>query len=229
MAINKDRVVRIINGRAEPANQVLPPLMPGYDKDYKGYAFDPAKAKELLAEAGLKDGFYDDALHLQYRSAAAHRPGDPAGSGRHRRQGGDQGARQPERDRRRRHQGRGADDLVGRHGLDRRLPGSFRLLRTDPRLRQRRARRLELVVVLQSRTWKRALRPPTPCRCRPRQKERTETWSKIFTEIQEKDAPWIPVFNERRVVAKSKRMGGPDEIYIDPTRVIDYEAIFVKP
>lgn len=36
------------------------------------------------------------------------------------------------------------------------------------------------------------------------------------------------MFNERRVVAKSKRMGGPDEIYIDPTRVIDYEAIFVK-
>ena len=33
---------------------------------------------------------------------------------------------------------------------------------------------------------------------------------------------------ERRVVAKSKRMGGPDEIYIDPTRVIDYEAIYVN-
>ncbi len=36
-----------------PANQALPPSMPGYDKDYKGYAYDPAKAKELLAEAGL--------------------------------------------------------------------------------------------------------------------------------------------------------------------------------
>ncbi len=58
--------------------------------------------------------------------------------------------------------------------------------------------------------------------------ERAETWKKIFTEIQEKDAPWIPVFNERRVVAKSKRMGGPDEIYIDPTRVIDYEAVYIN-
>ena len=57
MAINKDRIVRIINGRATPATQVLPPLLPGYDKDYKGYPYDVAKAKDLLAEAGLKDGF----------------------------------------------------------------------------------------------------------------------------------------------------------------------------
>jgi len=57
MAINKDRIVRIINGRAVPANQPLPPLMPGYAEDYAGYAFDPAAAKALLAEAGLADGF----------------------------------------------------------------------------------------------------------------------------------------------------------------------------
>jgi peptide/nickel transport system substrate-binding protein len=57
MAINKDRLVKILNSRAVPANQVLPPLMPGYDKDYKGYAYDPDKAKALLAEAGLTAGF----------------------------------------------------------------------------------------------------------------------------------------------------------------------------
>ena len=39
----------------------------------------------------------------------------------------------------------------------------------------------------------------------------------------------MPVLNERRVVAKSKRMGGADQVYIDPTRVIDYEAIYIKP
>ena len=57
MAVNKDRIIRIINGRAVPANQPLPPLMPGYDKDYEGFKFDPDAAKALLAEAGLADGF----------------------------------------------------------------------------------------------------------------------------------------------------------------------------
>ena len=55
-AINKDRIIRIINGRAVPANQPLPPAMPGYDEAYEGYAFDPEKAKALLAEAGFADG-----------------------------------------------------------------------------------------------------------------------------------------------------------------------------
>jgi peptide/nickel transport system substrate-binding protein/oligopeptide transport system substrate-binding protein len=57
MAINKKRIVQMINNRAIPANQPLPPSMPGYDKDFEGYPHDPAKAKELLAEAGFPDGF----------------------------------------------------------------------------------------------------------------------------------------------------------------------------
>jgi ABC-type transport system substrate-binding protein len=57
MAINKDRIVQIINGRAVPANQALPPAMPAYDKAETGYAYDPDRAKALLAEAGLADGF----------------------------------------------------------------------------------------------------------------------------------------------------------------------------
>jgi len=57
MAIDKQRIIRIINNRAVPAVQVLPPLMPGYDKEYKGYVFDVAQAKKLLAEAGYPNGF----------------------------------------------------------------------------------------------------------------------------------------------------------------------------
>lgn len=57
MAINKERITQLINGRGVPANQVLPPSMPGYDPSYEGYAYDPEAAKALLAEAGLADGF----------------------------------------------------------------------------------------------------------------------------------------------------------------------------
>ena len=45
MAINKDRIVRLINNRGVPATQALPPAMPGYNPDNKGYGYDPAGAK----------------------------------------------------------------------------------------------------------------------------------------------------------------------------------------
>lgn len=56
-AIDKARIVQLLNGRATVANQILPPLMPGYDASYTGYEYDPEKAKALLAEAGFADGF----------------------------------------------------------------------------------------------------------------------------------------------------------------------------
>ena len=148
-AINKERIVRIINGRAVPANQPLPPAMPAYDEAYEGYAYDPEKAKALACRGRIRGWHRDRALRHEHRSQPADRPGDPAGSGgdRHHRGAEDLGPGQCDCGRRRGE--RGTDDLVRRHGLDRRFPGSLQFLRPDPRLRRRRARRLELGLVLQ--------------------------------------------------------------------------------
>jgi oligopeptide transport system substrate-binding protein len=56
-AVSKEALIRTFNGRGLPATQVLPPGMPGYQPSLKGYPYDPAKAKALLAKAGYKNGF----------------------------------------------------------------------------------------------------------------------------------------------------------------------------
>ncbi len=57
MAINKERIIKLLNGRGQPAVGILPPLMPGYDPNIRGYEYNPEEAKKLLAEAGYPDGF----------------------------------------------------------------------------------------------------------------------------------------------------------------------------
>jgi ABC-type transport system substrate-binding protein len=57
MAINKQRLVQVLNNRGTVTGQVLPPAMAGFDPKYQGYPYDPEKAKALLKEAGHGDGF----------------------------------------------------------------------------------------------------------------------------------------------------------------------------
>ncbi len=47
----------VFEGTAEAAKGPYPPNTWSYAKDLPGYAHDPAKARALLAKAGLKDGF----------------------------------------------------------------------------------------------------------------------------------------------------------------------------
>ena len=56
-AINRDKLVKLLGGQAEPLYQVYPKPMPGYVEGKKYYGYDPAKAKALLAEAGYPNGF----------------------------------------------------------------------------------------------------------------------------------------------------------------------------
>ena len=60
-AVNKQAIVdAFFEGRAEVAKNPMPPVISGYNDDVAGYEYNPEKAKELLAAAGLPDGFEMD-------------------------------------------------------------------------------------------------------------------------------------------------------------------------
>jgi len=226
MAINKERVTRILNGRATPANQPLPPLMPGYDKSFTGYAYDVAKAKALLAEAGFPDGFetvlYSTNTDPQPRIAQAIQQ-DLAAIG----------VKAEIR-------ALAQANVISAGGTEGEAPmiwsGGMAWIADFPDPSNFYGPILGCAGAVQGGwnwSWycnadldKRAVAADSmsdPAKSA----ERTAAWGKVFTDIMV-DAPWVPVINERRVVAKSLRMGGADNIYIDPTRVINYDAIFVK-
>ncbi|MEU3186752.1 ABC transporter substrate-binding protein [Streptomyces sp. NPDC006923] len=57
-AINREAIAdTLLHGTADPAYQAAPRATLAYDKAGDTYAYDPAKAKRLLAEAGYADGF----------------------------------------------------------------------------------------------------------------------------------------------------------------------------
>ncbi|NZD49915.1 ABC transporter substrate-binding protein [Rhizobium leguminosarum] len=226
MAINKDRITRILNGRATPANQPLPPLMPGYDKSFTGYAYDVAKAKALLAEAGYPDGFetvlYSTNTDPQPRIAQAIQQDLAA-----------VGVKAEVR-------ALAQANVISAGGTEGEAPmiwsGGMAWIADFPDPSNFYGPILGCAGAVPGGwnwSWycnadldKRAVAADSmsdPAKAA----ERTAAWGKIFTDIMT-DAPWIPVINERRVVAKSLRMGGADNIYIDPTRVINYDAIYVK-
>lgn len=53
--INRARIASFLTGRVTLAHGALPPGMPAYNPDLKGYDYDPKKARALLQEVGYKD------------------------------------------------------------------------------------------------------------------------------------------------------------------------------
>jgi dipeptide transport system substrate-binding protein len=57
-AINRDAILKAVyQGAGKKAKNPIPPTMWSYNNSVRDYAYSPAKAKALLAAAGLKDGF----------------------------------------------------------------------------------------------------------------------------------------------------------------------------
>ena len=68
MTLDQDRLVGDLLTGFIPAHGLVPPGVPGYQADYKGIAYDPKAAAELLASAGFPGGKGLPAIELAYRS-----------------------------------------------------------------------------------------------------------------------------------------------------------------
>lgn len=227
MAVNKDRITQIINGRAKPANQVLPPLMPGYDPAFQGYAYDPAAAKDLLAKAGFPDGFETELYVMNTdpnpRIAQAIQQ-DLAQIGvkvsiqslaqANVIQAGGEPTSAP---------------MIWSGGMawsaDFPDPSDF----FGPILSCQAA---------EAGGWNwshycnkdldAAAAAADAITDADKMTDRMKAWSDIYAKVMG-DAPWVPVFNEQRYTMRAPRMGGADALYADPVAtLINYDYIYVK-
>jgi len=227
MAINKARIVQIINNRALVANQPLPPTMPGYDKTYTGYAYDPVKAKELLKKAGLEKGF-DTQLYVYNvdpnpRIAQAIQE-DLSKIGikvtlKNLAQA----------------------NVIAAGGKPKTAPmiwsGGMAWIADFPDPSNFYGPILGCsgaTVGGWNWSWycnkdldKRAAEADAmsnPAKAA----ERAGLWKGIFIDVM-KDAPWVPIFNEQRFSMRSKRLGGADALFVDPVRIpINYENVYIN-
>jgi ABC-type transport system substrate-binding protein len=225
MAINKDRIVQVINNRAVPANQPLPPAMSGYDKSFKGYAYDVEGAKAKLKEAGLADGFETD-LYVantdpQPRIAQAIQQDLAAIGIKANIRAQDQTtviAAGGKKD--------GAPmiwsggmawiadfpdpsdfywPILGCGGA---VEGGWNWSWYCNKKLEKRAEEAD------------AMTNPADT------DKRATAWGKIFTDLMT-DAPWAPIFNEKAYVIHSVRIAGPAGIFADPIHIpVNYDAVY---
>src|SRR5262245_55057411 len=225
MAINKDRIVQVINNRAVPANQPLPPSMPGYDKSFKGYAYDVAGAKAKLKEAGVGDGFETD-LYVantdpQPRIAQAIQQDLSAIGIKANIKALDQG------------------NVIAAGGKKDGAPmiwsGGMAWIADFPDPSNFYTVILGCGGAVEGGwnwSWycnqgldKRA--DGANAMTNPADADkRAAAWGKIFTDLMS-DAPWAPVFNEKAYIIHSKRIDGPKGVFADPIHIpINYDEIY---
>ncbi|MFC5737319.1 ABC transporter substrate-binding protein [Sinirhodobacter huangdaonensis] len=226
MAINKDRIVQMINGRATPATQPLPPSMPGYTKDYAGYAFDPAKAKAMLAEAGYPDGFQTQLYVMNTdpnpRIAQAIQQ-DLAAIGV-----------------KAEIKALAQANVIEAGGTPKTAPmiwsGGMAWIADFPDPSNFYGPILGCAGAVEGGwNWSWYCNKDLDAEAAKadsivdpaKQDERLALWSDVYMKIMQ-DAPWVPVFNENRYTMKSARMGGSDDLYVDPVSIpVNYDYVYV--
>jgi ABC-type transport system substrate-binding protein len=225
MAINKDRVIKIINGRAVPAVQPLPPGMPGFDKAYKGYAFDVDKAKALMKDAGYGDGV-DTELYVYNtdpnpRIAQAIQQDLAAIGIRAQIKSLDQA------------------NVIAAGGTPKTAPmiwsGGMAWIADFPDPSDFYGPILGCSGATQGGwnwSWycnkdREAEAAKADAMVKPdEQAARAEAWRSIFIKIMD-DAPWAPVFHEEHYTIHSARIGGPEAVFNDPVHIpINYNAVY---
>jgi len=227
MAVNKDRIAKIINNRGVPATQALPPAMPGYDTAQKGYAFDPEGAKKLLAEAGLADGFATElyamnvdpnpriaqaiqqdlaavGINAEIKSLAQAEviTGGGSANGVPMIWSGGMAwiADFPDP----------ANFYYGILGCGGAVEGGWNWSKYCNESLDQRANQADTMVTDEQAA------------------ARVEAWKGIFNDVL-KDAPWVPVFNEKRFTFHSERLGGDPQLFTDPIHLpVNYDYIFAK-
>jgi len=226
LAVNKARIVQIMNGRVIPANQPLPPGMPGYDKSYQGYAYDVAKAKALLAEAGFANGFKTElwtsntdpnpriAQAIQQDLAVIGIKADLKSLAQ---------AAVIEAG------GNGKAPMIWSGGMawiaDFPDPSDF----YGPILScgstgaggWNWAKYCNKALDADA-TKADSMTDPAKAQ------ERLALWSSIYDRVMG-DAPWIPIFNQKAITMKSGRLAGADSLFVDPVHIpVNYDYVSVK-
>ncbi len=224
MALNKERILRIINNRGGPASQPLPPAMPGYATDYAGYAQDVEGAKKLLAEAGYGAGVQTElyamnvdpnpriAQAIQQDLAAIGIKADIKSLAQAEviAAGGDGTAPMiwsggmawiadfPD-------PSNFYGAILGCAGA---VPGGWNWAKYCNEALDRRATEADAMVTAEQ------------------QAARNEAWKAIFLDVM-KDAPWAPVFNEKRFTYHSARIVGDAALFTDPIHIpVNYDYIY---
>ncbi|MGX9854541.1 ABC transporter substrate-binding protein [Limimaricola variabilis] len=226
MAINKDRIIQIINGRAVPANQPLPPSMPGYTENYEGYQYDIEAAKALLAEAGHPDGFETELFVMN----TDPNPRIAQAIQQDLKQIGIDASIQS----------LAQANVIAAGGEKEQAPmiwsGGMAWIADFPDPSNFYGPILGCAgAVPGGWNWSwycneelDAMAAEADSMADPEQaEERLGKWSDVYMKVME-DAPWVPVFNEQRYTMKSERMGGDDALYVDPVSIpVNYDYVYV--